>query len=334
MAKGKHVFRGVVEVPYAKDTEQAVNLGQVKDLLNRYNKEPVDVATTTELSVASVDTATGSLTLTKNLTSIDGVTLSATTPTTEGTNILVKDQLDKTLNGVYVVDDLGQVTTPSSASTSVSGSGITNAAVVLNSFEKQITATGSYVFTYDGTTDMAWKYNSSIVSLANYGITTVGTPADGDKITVNYTAYSGTGAVLERRDDFTLGTTILNNTFINVMEGTTNGDTRWTIVSDGALSCGTSNFTFIKDVDTTSGSMNVIKGKISGDGLTSIFSLSHNLNLDDADDYIIFVKDNVGSNVFVDHVPTVGNEKNSITLSFEVAPKASETFKIFILGLE
>ena len=51
MAKGKHVFRGVVEVPYAKDTEQAVNLGQVKNLLDRYNKEPVKVVATEELLV-------------------------------------------------------------------------------------------------------------------------------------------------------------------------------------------------------------------------------------------------------------------------------------------
>ena len=334
MAKGKHIFRGVVEVPYAEKSEQAVNLGQVKDLLNRYNKEPVDVATTTELSVASVDTATGTLTLTKNLTSIDGVTLSATTPTTEGSDILVKDQLDKTLNGVYVVDDLGTVTTPSSASASVGGSGITGATVNVNVFETKITVSGNYVFTYDGVTDMAWKYSGSIVSLVDYGITETGTANDGDTITVNYTAYSGTGAVLKRRDDFALGTTILNNTFVNVMEGTTNGDTRWTIVSDGALTCGTSNFTFIKDVDTASGSVNVVKASITGDGATTIFSLSHNINLKDAYAYVIYVKDNTGSNVFVDNAPTVGNENNSITLSFEVAPKATETFKVFILGLE
>ena len=126
---------------------------------------------------------------------------------------------------------------------------------------------------------------------------------------------------------------ILNNTFVNVMEGDTNGDTRWTIVSNGALVCGTTNFVFVKDIDTATGSMNVIKGTISGDGTTAEFSLSHNLNLADANDYIIFVKDNIGSNVFVDDTPTVGNEKNSITLSFEVPPKASETFKVYILGL-
>ena len=328
MAKGKHVFRGVVEVPYAKDTEQAVNLGQVRDLLNRYNKEPVNVATTTELLVASVDSTTGDLTLVKNLDTIDSVTLSV------DDSILVKDQLDKTLNGVYVVSDLGVVTTPSSVTASIGAStGITNATVTLSSFEKHINATGTYVFTYDGVTDMAWKHNSSVVLLADYGISVTGTPVDGDEITVNYTAYSGTGAVLKRRDDFARGTTILNNTFVNVMEGTTNGDTRWTIVSDGTLTCGTSNFTFVKDIDTATGSMNVIKGTISGDGTTAEFSLSHNLNLADANDYIIFVKDNAGSNVFVDDTPTVGNEKNSITLSFEVPPKASETFKVYILGL-
>ena len=339
MAKGKHVFRGVVEVPYAKDTEQAVNLGQVRDLLNRYNKEPVDVATTTELQVASVDPDTGDLSLVKSLVAIDGVLLSETTTvgdvTTDGTYILLKDQLDKTLNGVYVVDSLGTVNAASTANATVGGTGITGASVDASVFETKIYSTGTYVFTYDGVTDMGWKYNGNVVTLSDYGITETGSPVDGDTITVDFTESTGTGAVLKRRDDFALGTTILNNTFVNVMQGTTNGDTRWTIVSDGALTCGTSNFVFIKDVDTaSSGSVNVVKSTITGDGVTTSFNIAHNNNLTDAEAYIIFVKDNSGSNVFVDDAPTTGNEKNSITLNFEVAPKATETFKVFILGLE
>ena len=139
---------------------------------------------------------------------------------------------------------------------------------------------------------------------------------------------------LVRRDDFAIGKVILNNTFVNVMQGTTKGDTRWTIVSDGVLTCGTSNFTFIKDVDTASGSVNVIKSSITGDGSTTSFNIAHNINLTDAEAYIIFVKDNTSSNVFVDNAPTIGNEKNSITLTFDVAPETTETFKVFILGLE
>ena len=243
MAKGKHVFRGVVEVPYAKDTEQAVNLGQVKDLLDRYNKEPVKVVATEELVVDSVESATGKLTLTSTITKIDNIQIEV------GDEILLVSQTDKTQNGVYVVEDLNTPT-------------------------------------------------------------------------------------LVRRDDFAVGKVILNNTFVNVMQGTTKGDTRWTIVSDGVLTCGTSNFTFIKDVDTASGSVNVIKSSITGDGSTTSFNIAHNINLTDAEAYVVYVKDNTGSNVFVDNAPTVGNEKNSITLTFDVAPETTETFKVFILGLE
>ena len=68
---GKHVFKGTVEVPQAKTNAEAVNLGQVKDLVNRYNKEPVRVATTADLAGSY---ATGVLTLTSPLTTLDGVT--------------------------------------------------------------------------------------------------------------------------------------------------------------------------------------------------------------------------------------------------------------------
>ena len=84
---------------------------------------------------------------------------------------------------------------------------------------------------------------------------------------------------LVRRDDFAIGKVILNNTFVNVMQGTTKGDTRWTIVSDGVLTCGTSNFTFVKDVDTASCSVNVIKSSITGYGSTTSFNIGHNINL-------------------------------------------------------
>ena len=92
---GKHVFRGTVEVPQAKTNKEAVNLGQVKDLVNRYNKEPVIVATTAELTCTYT---TGVLTLDSALTTLDGVTLA------ENDAVLVKDQADKTQNGIYVID--------------------------------------------------------------------------------------------------------------------------------------------------------------------------------------------------------------------------------------
>ena len=236
---GKHVFGGTIEVPQAKNNAEAVNLGQVKDLVNRYNKEPVRVATTSELTGSY---ATGVLTLGTPITTLDGITLA------DGDAILVKDQTDKTQNGIYTID--------------------------------------------------------------------------------------ATGAILTRRDDFSEGKVILNNTFVNVMEGTANGDTRWTIVSDGVLTVNTSNITFVKDIDTASSSINVVKGSITGDDTTTAFNVAHNLNLTDANAYILLIKDSAGNTVYADDVPTTSNEANSITVTFSTAPVLGEVYKVFILGLE
>lgn len=236
---GKHIFGGTVEVPQAKTNKEAVNLGQVKDLVDRYNKEPVRVATTAELTGTY---ATGVLTLGTAITTLDGVTLA------ENDSILVKDQTDKTQNGVYTID--------------------------------------------------------------------------------------ATGAILTRREDFTEGKAILNNTFVNVMEGTANGDTRWTIVSDGVLTVGSSNITFVKDIDTASSSINVVKGSITGDNVTTSFNIAHNLNLTDVNAYLLLIKDANGNNIYADDVPTTSNESNSITVTFSTAPATGETYKVFVLGLE
>ena len=236
---GKHVFRGTVEVPQAKTNKEAVNLGQVKDLVNRYNKEPVRVATTAELTGTYT---TGVLTLDSALTTLDGVTLA------ENDAVLVKDQADKTQNGIYVIDS--------------------------------------------------------------------------------------TGNTLTRREDFEEGKVILNNTFVNVMEGTANGDSRWTVVSDGVLTVNTSNIQFVKDIDTSSSSINVVKGSITGDDVTTAFNVAHNLNLTDVNAYILLIKDSAGNTVYADDVPTLANEANSITVTFSGAPVTGETYKVFILGLE
>ena len=327
MANGKHIFRGTVEVPVALTNQEAVNLGQVKDMLDRYVKEPVMVATTSELAIA--DNTDGILTLSADVNTVDGVTLNV------NDSILVKDQLDKVLNGVYVVTDLGTSGTPSNASATVSG-GITSATVDKTLFEGKIgtPTTGDYEFTYvDANT--SWQYEGVDVDLADYGINITDAPTDNDKITISYTErVAGTGAVLTRREDFAIDKVILNNTTISVMQGDTFGDTKWTLVSDGVLTCGSSSFIFVKDVDTAEGSINVIKTTITGDDATTEFNVAHNLNLTDAQAYMIYVKDATGSNCYVDDAPTVGNEANALTLSFAVAPESTETFKIFILGLE
>lgn len=74
--------------------------------------------------------------------------------------------------------------TISEAEASVTGN-ITNATVVVATFETQIIASGSYVFEYNGT---SWLLGETTVTLADYGITVTGTPANGDTVTVVYTA--------------------------------------------------------------------------------------------------------------------------------------------------
>ena len=60
---------------------------------------------------------------------------------------------------------------------------ITNPEVNKATFETQISTTGQYVFTYDGS---KWKYNNAEVNLEMYGITYSGTAKKNDSITVVY----------------------------------------------------------------------------------------------------------------------------------------------------
>lgn len=79
-----------------------------------------------------------------------------------------------------------QVSTGGSATASISGSGITSASVNVIDFQYMVQDTaGSYEFTYSAG---EWTLNSDIVDLTQYGITYVGTPENGDEITVVYTA--------------------------------------------------------------------------------------------------------------------------------------------------
>lgn len=70
------------------------------------------------------------------------------------------------------------------------GSSITAVTVVAATFGTQVDASGEYVFTYSST-GSTWKLNGSAVTIDDYGVDVVGTPANNDTITVNYTAGSG-----------------------------------------------------------------------------------------------------------------------------------------------
>jgi len=79
-----------------------------------------------------------------------------------------------------------QIGVASTATADIGAStGITAATVDVNTFENIISTTGEYVFTYVNTD---WTYNSNVVTLSNYGITVTGTAANGDTVTISYTA--------------------------------------------------------------------------------------------------------------------------------------------------
>ena len=81
------------------------------------------------------------------------------------------------------------------ATASVSGTGVTAAAVVASTFSTAVSgASGTYEFTYV-LADTEWQLDGTGVTLNTYGITPTGSPADGDKITVVFVAGYNTSPV-------------------------------------------------------------------------------------------------------------------------------------------
>ena len=85
------------------------------------------------------------------------------------------------------------------ATTAISGD-ITAATVTAATFGAKVGASGVYVFTYS-TTGTTWTYKGTAITLNDYGLSVTGTPANGDTITVTYTAASGGWEALGKDDD-------------------------------------------------------------------------------------------------------------------------------------
>lgn len=89
----------------------------------------------------------------------------------------------------------GQTVDPTATAT-VSGTGITAATVTASTFKTAVSnVTGTYVFTAAVSAGTTWSMGGSTVTLSDYGIVATGTAADGDKITVVFTAEDATPAV-------------------------------------------------------------------------------------------------------------------------------------------
>lgn len=99
-----------------------------------------------------------------------------------------EDTLSLTNGYFYKSTQTGTV--PSSATISQTvGSGLSDLAVVVATFETQTTTSGNYVFTYG---ESSWLFEGEIVNLTSYGISYTGTPTQGDELTVIYTASYNT----------------------------------------------------------------------------------------------------------------------------------------------
>ena len=84
---------------------------------------------------------------------------------------------------------------PASATATVSGTGVTAATVTAATFSTAVSgASGIYEFEYS-LSDTSWQYDGTDISTVTYGITVTGTPADGDKIIVDFTAAYNTAPV-------------------------------------------------------------------------------------------------------------------------------------------
>lgn len=110
---------------------------------------------------------------------------------------------------------------PAAADATVEATGITAATVTAATFSTAVSgASGTYVFTYSES-DTSWQLDSTDVTLNTYGIVATGSAADGDKITVAFTAAYNTTpvGVLLHDVDVTAGDdngTLLIFGFVNI----------------------------------------------------------------------------------------------------------------------
>ena len=81
------------------------------------------------------------------------------------------------------------ILTPATATTAVTGTGVTAATVDLNAFKTKVVTSGDTVFEYNVS---QWEVAGAAVTLAEYGVAATGAPVDGDTITVSYTAEKAT----------------------------------------------------------------------------------------------------------------------------------------------
>jgi len=213
-----------------------------------------------------------------------------------------------------------------------------------------------------------WKASVRAASTANVTVASPGTTLDGVTLAVNdrvllknqttgsengIYVWTASGSALTRPADAAAGT-LTSGTAVYVTEGTTLGDTAWTLTTNDPITVGTTSTTWaqfgggptytagngislaantITAVAAASGGISVVAGGIQldttkavtkyatsiGDGSTTTFTVTHNLNSQDVD---VTIKDN-GSQELV-FMKVVAATVNTLTLVFPVAPTSNQ----------
>lgn len=173
--------------------------------------------------------------------------------------------------------------------------------------------------------------------------------------------WSGAAAALTRATDADSGGELAPGTAVTVTEGTTNGDKAFLIVSDAAITIGTTSQTWgqlgggtiytggngisvagsvVSAVAAASGGVQVVAGGIQldasiaarkfnanvGNGSATALAVTHNLGTQDVQVTVREVSSQ--AKVLVDWVAT---DVNTVTLTFAVAP-ASNAYRVSVVG--
>ena len=295
--------------------EHLVNLGTVKNLINKKVTDPVRVVDLVGIE-GSYDSSTQELTETVGTAlKIDGVSLQVSD------RVLLANQLDSSQNGIFDVIVVGTDGTPASASaTSLSGFTFSES----DFLGKQ---SASATLTYD-LASTSWQVGGSNVNLADYGITSDGTASlvGGESITITYTsAVGGTPSKLKRSSDFDKSSKIVPNVLVPVSQGS-NADKLFMLSNDNVITLDTDALHFIKYSSSDYATEKFV-GTFTGDGVKTEFLAQHALNTKDIN---VTFYDATGELCYFNYELT---SENVITIKPDVVLKAEDgEFRVAIIG--
>lgn len=135
--------------------------------------------------------------------------------------------------------------------------------------------------------------------------------------------------VLTRDVDFDQTAEVKGAFFLAGTEGTVNSGKGFIAVGNGPWTIGTTSITFAPFFTVTRASLGaagVYSTTITGDGSTTVFTVTHNLNSQIVD---VAVRDSSHNAIVVD---TNANGVNTVQVTFAVAPAISVTYGVMVTG--